>query len=93
MIEKVEISKEQIISFALDYLRFPLALIVILVHVLNIDDVGVDVSGCNVGMIEHGSIFDSVRYIINVFIRFYRQTYRTSGIVGIFNRSYSTYYI
>lgn len=69
MIEKVEISKEQIISFALDYLRFPLALIVILVHVLNIDDVGVDVSGCNVGMIEHGSIFDSVRYIINVFIR------------------------
>lgn len=65
----METNKEQVISLALDYLRFPLALVVIFVHVLNIDDVGVYVSGFNVGMISDDSIFYYIRYIINGFIR------------------------
>lgn len=62
-------NNEKVISLALDYLRFPLALIVVLVHVINIDDVGVYISGCRGGMITDGSSLYFIRHIINGFIR------------------------
>lgn len=62
-------SRDRIISMALDYLRFPLALLVVFVHVINIDDVGIYMSGSKCGAISDGTFIFEIRHIINVFIR------------------------
>ena len=62
-------NKDYIVSQSLDYLRFPLALIVVLVHVVNIDDVGVYVLGDKMGALSKGSLLYDIRNILNVFVR------------------------
>lgn len=63
------VENERLISASLDVLRFPLALIVVLVHVINIDDVGIYWDGNLIGNISEGSTASSLKYIINVFTR------------------------